>query len=243
MVAMMVGGIWIIVDPTGTVGALGRWADQASLGTLAVAARGHAERGHGRRSASSLGTLFAAAIEAPWCYLEFGDVGWCREPSRLDPRLRAAALKIAAEELAPMSAARRARRCAAPACRPAARRRRRSSTAPSCCATRSSNGAIFLALPANGPARNSINDQGSLLRTLCQSSEATQLPRSGRAAGRVPDGRRTRFARLGGLVLIAGGLLGMLLLLGFVAVRLLLAASFSLLYLLLPRDRAGAGLR
>ena len=38
---------------------------------------------------------------------------------------------------------------------------------------------------------------------------------------------------MGGLLLIAAGLLGMLLLLGFVALRLLAAAIFSLLYLLL----------
>ncbi len=38
--AMMAGGMWVILDPTGTVGALGGWANQASLGTLAVTARG-----------------------------------------------------------------------------------------------------------------------------------------------------------------------------------------------------------
>jgi hypothetical protein len=40
MGAMMVAGLWVIADPTGTVGALGQWADQASLGTLAVATQG-----------------------------------------------------------------------------------------------------------------------------------------------------------------------------------------------------------
>ena len=50
MGVMMAGGLWLIVDPSGTVGALGRWANQASLGTLAVAARGR-PRGPGRRSA------------------------------------------------------------------------------------------------------------------------------------------------------------------------------------------------
>src|ERR1019366_9504193 len=46
MAAMMVGGLWVISDPTGTVGALGAWANQVALGTLAGAARGapsHAE--------------------------------------------------------------------------------------------------------------------------------------------------------------------------------------------------------
>ena len=106
-----------------------------------------------------------------------------------------------------------------------------------------SNGAIFLALPANGPARNSINEPGSLLRTLCQSSESTNCrgPTAAQAEFRTNGGT---WPRLVGLLLIAGGLLGMLLLLGFVAVRLLAAAIFSLLYLLLaPGDGAGPGVR
>ena len=230
MGAMMVGGIWVIADPTGTVGALGEWANQASLGTLAVAARG-TPAGPGRALASSLDTVFAEAIEVPWCYLEFGDVGWCREPSRLDPRLRAAGLKIAADEIVQA------------ACRPG------SAPLTPCTAARSaqadalehsaellrdaqSNSAVFLALPANGAARNSINEQGSLLRTLCQSSEATNCrgPTAAQAEFRTGGGTGSRLA---GVLLIAAGLLGMLLLLGFVALRLLAAAIFSLLYLLL----------
>jgi TrbL/VirB6 plasmid conjugal transfer protein len=230
MGAMMVGGSWVIADPTGTVGALGEWANQASLGTLAVAARG-TPASPGRALGASLDVVFAAAIEVPWCYLEFGDVGWCREPSRLDPRLRAAGLRIAAGELAQA------------ACRPG------SNSLVSCAGPGSaqgealdhsaellrdarSNGAIFLALPANGAARNSIGERGSLLWTLCQSSEATNCrgPTAAQAEFRTNGGT---WSRLGGLLLIAGGLLGMLLLLGFVALRLLAAAIFSLLYLLL----------
>jgi hypothetical protein len=228
--AMMIAGLSLIADPTGTVGALGQWADQASLGTLAVAARG-TPAGPGRALGISLGTLFTAAIEAPWCYLEFGDVGWCREPSRLDPRLRTTALRIAAQETSAI------------ACQP-------SSGQPLPCVSAGSaqgrtlaqsaellrgartNGAIFLALPANGAARNSINEQGSLLRALCQSSDASDCrgPTAAEAAFRTTDGT---LSRLGGIVLIASGLLGMLLLLGFLVARLLLAALLSLLYLLL----------
>src|SRR3984885_11415732 len=86
MVAMMVGGIWVIANPAGTVGALGQWADQASLGTLAVAARG-TPSAPGQALGTSLDTVFVAAIEVPWCYMEFGNVGWCREPARLDAGL------------------------------------------------------------------------------------------------------------------------------------------------------------
>ncbi len=227
---MMVGGMWVIADPVGTVGALGGWANEASLGTLAVAARG-SPAGPGTALAGSLETVFAAAIEVPWCYLEFGDVGWCRDPTRLDPGLRAAGLKIAAQELsligcklAPESSG---------SCAPAgsAQADALEHSAELLRAARS-NGAIFLALPANGPARNSINEQGSLLRTICASSEATGCrgPTAAEAEFRTNGGT---WARVGGLLLIAAGVLGMILLLGFIAVRLLAAAIFSLLYLLL----------
>ena len=42
--------------------------------------------------------VFASGIGDPWCYLEFGDVQWCRDPARLEPRLRTAALRLAAGE-------------------------------------------------------------------------------------------------------------------------------------------------
>ncbi|HEY4810155.1 MAG TPA: hypothetical protein VIH71_03760, partial [Solirubrobacteraceae bacterium] len=229
MVAMMVGGIWVIANPAGTVGALGQWADQASLGTLAVAARG-TPSAPGQALGTSLDTVFVAAIEVPWCYMEFGNVGWCREPARLDPGLRAAGLKIAAQELASrscepggtiLSSCVKATPAQASALEHSAELLREART----------NGALFLALPANGPARNSINDQGSLLRTLCQSAEATNCrgPTAAQAEFRTAGGTLMRIL---GVLLIASGLLGMLLLLGFVAVRLLTSAIFSMLYLL-----------
>jgi hypothetical protein len=230
MVAMMSAGLWVIFDPTGTLGALGRWANQASLGTLAVVASG-TPVGPARALGDGLDSVFAVAIEAPWCFLEFGDVGWCRDPSRLDPSLRAAGLRIADEERAELecepalavlgpcvgagSAAAKALAHSAELLRDA-----------------QSNGAIFLALPANGAARNSINEPGSLLRVLCDGSEATSCrgPTAAQAEFRTDGGT---LPRLGGLAFIAAGLLGMLLLFGFVVQRLLAAAIASLLYLLL----------
>lgn len=214
--AMMAGGMWVILDPTGTVGALGGWANQASLGTLAVTARG-TPVGAGRALADSMESVFAAAIEAPWCYLEFGNVGWCRDPARLDPRLRAAGLKLAAGEQvqAASSANAHALERSAEQLRDA-----------------HNNAEVFLALPPNGPARNSINKGGSLLQVLCQSSDATACrgPTAAQAQFRTGSGT---WARVAGLLLIVAGVLGMLLLLGFIALRLLGAALFSLLYLLL----------
>jgi hypothetical protein len=229
-IAMMVGGIGIILDPTGTVGALGRWADQASLGTLAVAARGSPDEPR-QALAGGLGTLFATVVETPWCYLEFGDVGWCRESSRLDPRLRAAALKIAAQERAEGSCGPGAAQVEG--CAPVgAEQAQLLEHSAELLRGAQSNGAIFLALPANGAARNSINQEGSLLRTLCQSSEADGCRGPTAAQAEFRTSGETWF-RLGGLLLIAGGLLGMLLLIGFVTLRLLRAAVFGVLYLLL----------
>ncbi len=227
---MMVGGMWVIADPVGTVGALGGWANEASLGTLAVAARG-SPAGPGTALAGSLETVFAAAIEVPWCYLEFGDVGWCRDPTRLDPGLRAAGLKIAAEEVS-LIGCKLGPEASGSCAMPGSAQADALEHSAELLRTARSNGAIFLALPANGPARNSINEQGSLLRTICASSEATSCrgPTAAEAEFRTNGGT---WARVGGLLLIAAGVLGMTLLLGFIALRLLAAAIFSLLYLLL----------
>jgi hypothetical protein len=230
MGTMMVAGLWIIADPTGTVGALGQWADQASLGTLAVAAHG-TPNAPGRAFGSSLGAVFSDVIEAPWCYLEFGQVAWCREPSQLDPRLHAAAQKIAVDELALIACEPSSEPLAGCTHASAAQTRALEHSAQLLREART-NGAIFLALPANGVARNSINEPGSLLRILCQSSEDSDCRGPTAAQAEFRTGAGT-LARLGGLLLITGGLLGLLLLFGFLAVRLLMAAVMSLLYLLL----------
>jgi hypothetical protein len=227
--AMMAGGLWVTVDPAGTVGALGDWANRASLGTLAVTARG-SPGDPGGALAASMGLVFATAIEVPWCYLEFGDVDWCRNQSRLDPRLRAAALALASSELdgvgcrdapVPIGCSER-RGTDATAIEHSARLLRAAHT----------NGAIFLALPPNGPERNAINDPTSLLRAICRSETATDCHGSAAAAAEFRTNHGT-WSRVGGLLLITAGVLGMLLLLCFLALRLLGAAIFSLVYLML----------
>jgi hypothetical protein len=225
MAAMMVAGLWVIADPTGTVGALGEWANEASLGTMAVAATGTPST-PGHALGDSLNTIFATAIEAPWCYLEFGNVDWCREPARLQRSLQSAGLAIAAQELS------RAGCASSSVCAAAGGSAQALAHSAELLRQARSNGAIFLALPANGPARNSINEQGSLLRTICQSEEATNCHGPAAAAAEFRTGSHT-WARMSGLLLIAAGLLGMMLLFGFLAIRLLTAAIFSLLYLML----------
>jgi hypothetical protein len=204
MMAMMVGGLWVIMNPLGTVGALGAWANEASLGTLGAAMAGSPDHPD-RTLAQTNQELFSAAINNPWCYLEFGDVSWCN--ARPSSQLQAAALSIAGD----------------------------SHHAPGRSATllrgARTNGEVFLALPANGPARNSINTEWSLFRVLCGSGEEPcRGPTAGQAEFRTQSGT---WARAIGLVLISFGLLGMLLLLGFIALRLLHAALASLIYLML----------
>jgi hypothetical protein len=206
-VAMMAAGLWVILDPTGTVGVLGAWANEASLGTLGAVLVG--TPAHPTRTlAESDEAVFAAAIDGPWCYLEFGDVAWCADAGRLDTRLRAAALRIAAAG-------------GAEAPGPSAALLREART----------NGALFLALPADGPARNSINDAGSLYNVLCGgSAQPCRGPTAAQARWRTQSGTGARFV---GIVFIAAGLAGMMLALGFLALRLLHAAVVSLICLLL----------
>lgn len=227
MVVMIAGGMWLILDPTGTVGSLGRWSNQAGLGTLAVAVQGSPVR-PGEALGVSMRGVFGAAIEGPWCYLEFGDVSWCREPARLDPRLRAAGLEIAAQEIQQAGCRKAGWSCL-------------QTTGEASQATLHSgrllteahtNGAVFLALPANGAARNSINDLSSLLWAICKSGQATSCSGPTAAEAQFRTGSGT-WSRVGGLLLIAIGLFGMTLLLGNIALRLLMAAILSLFYLLL----------
>jgi len=217
VLGMICGGLWLMANPLGTVGALSDWANQAGLGTLAVAVRG-TPAGAGEALGTAMDGVFAATVEGPWCYLEFGDVRWCRDPTELDPGLKRAGMKIAQEELTQAGAAGNP----AAAVQHSARLLREART----------NGALFLALPSNGPQRNSINDEGSLLRELCRTDEATNCsgPTAAQAEFRTGSGT---WARLGGLLLIAVGVLGMLLLLGHIGLRLLMAAMLSLFYVLL----------
>ena len=78
MGAMMLGGLWVIVNPAGTVGALGAWANEASLGTLGAVVAGTPDAPD-RTLAESMGSVFSGAIGGPWCYMEFGNVRWCED--------------------------------------------------------------------------------------------------------------------------------------------------------------------
>jgi hypothetical protein len=216
---MMIGGLWVIADPQASVGMASRLVNEASLGALGAAATG--DPAHPQRSLDdALRLVFDAAVTAPWCYLEFGNVDWCRQPARLDSGLVASAHAIVARDRAEASSA--------------ADRRRVQAEADSIARART-NGELFLALPANGPRRNSINADAanpSLLRVLCGGDTATSCPA---ATGPQAEFRTEKGTadRIGGLVLITIGAAGMFALLGFLCLRLLGAALLALLYLLL----------
>ena len=207
MGVMMLAGFWVIVNPLGTVGALGAWASEASLGTLGAVAAGTPDHPE-RTLAENMGSVFNAAIGGPWCYLEFGKVRWCSDPTQLDSRLHTAALQIAAKQQAKIG-----------------------SDSAEMLRDARTNGELFLALPANEAARNSINESGSLFNVLCGGSEEPcQGPTAKQAEFRTQRGTA---ARVIGLFLIWVGVLGMVLLLGHIALYLLGAAIASLFLLLL----------
>jgi hypothetical protein len=223
MAVMIAAGSWAIADPVGTVGSLSALSDKAAVGLFSLPTSGSG-RSTGATLADNLADLFAAAIEGPWCYLEFGAVDWCRDPARLDPRLRRAALAIAAAADGAACGGGAHRGCTGPASTRArsARLLREART----------NGLLFLALPANGPDRNSISAPGSLLHTLCQSYEATSCsgPTASQAEFRTDAGT---WPRVAGVLLIAAGVLGMLVVVGSIVARLLTAGVVCLLLLLL----------
>ncbi|MGO9247487.1 MAG: hypothetical protein ACLP7W_02705 [Solirubrobacteraceae bacterium] len=205
MALMMMGGLWVIVNPLGTIGALDGWANEASLGTLASVATGSPAHS-GRTFEESMRSIFRGAIGGPWCFMEFGDVGWC-ESKHLDPQLAAAARQIATKERAKIG-----------------------SQGVELLNGARTNGELFLALPANGPQRNSINESGSLFNALCGGSEEPcHGPTASEAEFRTGDGTLWRVL---GLCLFWVGVLGMVSVLGFIALRLLTAALFSLFFLL-----------
>jgi hypothetical protein len=225
MLAMMGGGLWVIADPEGTVGALQRWVDQAALGTFATVAGGSPN--HPQRTlASNMQMLFAGVVGTPWCYLEFGDVQWCGAAGSLDANLHSAALAIARREQSHSG-------CGTVCTANVGAKDRALATSATLLRQAQTNGQLFLALPANETQRNSVTTHGTLLNVLCGNDESADKcsgPTAAQAEFRTQKGTQPRLI---GLCLILTGGLGMLLLFGFIALRLLTAALLGLFYLLL----------
>ena len=230
LVVMVSGGLFVIADPGGTIGAVGGLADSAALATVSASATGDPSRPVASVD-GAFGQVFAAAIDGPWCYLEFGDVEWCANPAELDGGLRATANRLE-------SIYRAADLCHGPVrglvqCAPAGSAYQREvAGAWAALAAARTNGALFLAIPGGTAGRTSLSTDPSLYATLCGSTDATACtaPTAPQSEFRTAPGT---WPRVGGLLLIAAGTLGMLLLFGFLTLRLLGAALATLLYLLL----------
>jgi hypothetical protein len=233
LAVMVCAGLWIIADPVGTVGAVGNLADRAALTTVAASATGDPSQPVSTVD-GAFAAVFDSAIIGPWCYLEFGDVDWCRAPGALDPRLRATAASLEAQLRAEAS-------CHGPAvglvqCAPdgSALQSQLSGAATALDEART-NGELFLAIPPEAAARSALASQTvtpTLYGALCGSGDPTACtaPTAPQAEFRTASGT---WPRVGGLLLIVAGTVGMLLLLGFIALRLLGAALATLLYLML----------
>jgi hypothetical protein len=233
LAVMVCAGLWIIADPVGTVGVVGGLADRAALTTVAASATGNPSQPVATVD-GAFGEVFDAAISGPWCYLEFGDVDWCRQATALDPGLRATATRLERQLRAEAS-------CHGPApglvqCAPGGSAlQSQLAGAATALGEARTNGELFLALPPEALERTALPSQTStptLYGTLCRSNDpmACTAPTAPQAEFRTASGT---WPRVGGLLLIVAGTLGMLLLLGFIALRLLGAALATLLYLLL----------
>jgi hypothetical protein len=230
MVAMLVCGLWIISDPVETVGRASALADQASLGTLAAVTTGRPDAGPAALG-DGLGRVFDAAMRAPWCYLEFGDIDFCTNPARLDHDVQGAARKLERRALDGAGCQKVTR---ASQCPPLGDDKDDLRRSAALLAGARTNGDLFLALPANDPERNGISGDhpDSLYRALCHNDNDTHCKGPSKEAAQWRTEQGT-WPRAGGLCLIALGLLGMLALLGFICARLLGAALLTVLYLLL----------
>jgi len=225
MLAMMAGGLWVMADPAGTVGAVEQWTNQAGLGTMAAVASG--TPGHAERTlADNMQVIFGSVVTTPWCYLEFGDVGWCDGSGQLNGALRNAGLAIAKNEEVKSG-------CRGTCLAGAGPGSRTLFASAALLREAQTNGELFLALPANESGRNSVTKKGTLLNVLCggaKSADECKGPTSAQAEFRSQKGTTSRVI---GLFAIWLGALGMLLLLGYLALRLLGAALVGLFFLLL----------
>jgi len=233
LAVMVTGGLWIVADPQGTVGAVGGLADRAALATVAASATGDPATPVATVDAA-FADVFQSAIAGPWCYLEFGDVNWCQDPSALDPRLHSTAARL--ETIYRAEASCRAPTIGLVQCAPggSALQSQLAGAATALSEARN-NGELFLALPDDALSRTALAGSTAtptLYGTLCGSNDPTACtaPTAPQAEFRSASGT---WPRVGGLLLIVVGTLGMLLLLGFLAIRLLGAALATLLYLLL----------
>ncbi|MTD44873.1 hypothetical protein GKE82_11365 [Conexibacter sp. W3-3-2] len=85
---MMAGALFVIARPAETIGALSKGANDVSLGFLSGAADGTLTR-PARTIAGSSRQIFDAVVLRPWCAMNFADVTWCLQKAPGDRLTRA----------------------------------------------------------------------------------------------------------------------------------------------------------
>lgn len=85
---MMAGGLFVIARPAETIGALSKGANDVSLGFLSGAADGTLTD-PARTIAGSSRQIFDAVVLRPWCAMNFADVTWCTSNAPGDRLTRA----------------------------------------------------------------------------------------------------------------------------------------------------------
>ncbi|HUA12754.1 MAG TPA: hypothetical protein VMA83_12230 [Solirubrobacteraceae bacterium] len=218
---MIVVTLSIVGQPLGTVGEAVNESNRLAAGAMAAAS---GAVGDPTSLGAALDDLDARLLQRPWCYLEFGDVSWCMSPRSADRPLDRAALAVAAEAVLLGECRRGPRRTTC-----------RSGDGPLVVVDDVERartiGELFLAFPANGSARNDAERSPSLLNTLCGSEDpdACSGPTAQQAEFRTASGT---WPRVGGLLLIAVGVAGVLALIGVIALRLLVATALTIILLI-----------
>jgi len=249
MAALMLIGLVIVANPVGTIGFLNDAASKTALGVL-TAASAQNPRTPLVGFSHTLERLFDGTVKKPWCLLEFGDVHWCSDPAAKAPELFALLPKLrqaASADSDPALAGELAciahnyfstdpwvlQRCAAQAAQQIKDHKvlAKGLSEAIALAHPATNGDLFLAFPANTPPRNSITHTDSLFRTLCQNDNEKDCkgPYKDQAEHRTEAGTWSRIAQLA-LILLAN--VGLIVLLGFLAYKLLAAIVLKLFYLL-----------
>jgi hypothetical protein len=90
-VLMIVAAMWIIAEPANTVGVAYQAANDASLDLIAAPSQGNAGDPQGSFE-SAMGSLWAQMVRGPWCALDFTSMQFCNGAPE------AAAVRIAAKD-------------------------------------------------------------------------------------------------------------------------------------------------
>lgn len=82
---LMIGAMWIVYDPKGTVGQVAHYANESAAAVLSATSSGELRRPK-QGMAEGQHKLFDQLVVGPWCALQFGGQRACNEPTS-DPKI------------------------------------------------------------------------------------------------------------------------------------------------------------